>query len=200
MFHDNFWEFSRKLCKGELDTPSQKPTFDKATADEYYHRMYSSAPTFDQANLNWFPFVRVPDTPVSFNMKPVKPKDIKKILSHKKSNSAPGIDGITYGLLKHLPSAHHFLATLYSKIIADSPSPPSLWQCSNVSLIYKRNEPSNPKNFRMIALTSVIGKLFHQIISDRILEYMIGNGFINSAVPLSRILMVQQNTINYCKR
>ena len=182
MFRDNFWEFSRKLCKNELDKSSHKPTFDKACADTYYPMMYSSAPTFAPDDLNWFPYLRNPETPVSFNMEPIKPKEIRKILSQKKSSSAPGIDGITYGVLRHLPSVHHLLATLYSKILINSPEPPALWQQSNVSLIYKRNEPSNPKNFRMIALTSVIGKIYHQILSDRILQYLIGNGYINDAL------------------
>ena len=182
MYHDNFWEFSRKLSRGELNKPAQKPTFDKSAADEYYPRMYSTAPHFDLNTLNWFPYLHVPPSPVNFNLSPVKPKDIKNILSHKKSTSAPGPDGLTYGILRHLPSTHHFLSTLYSKLILDSPSPPELWQASNVSLIYKRNETSNPKNFRMIALTSVIGKIYHQIVSDRILDFMIGNGYINAAV------------------
>ena len=34
----------------------------------------------------------------------------------------------------------------------------------------------------MIALTSTIGKLFHQLISDRILDYLISNSYINPAV------------------
>ena len=51
-----------------------------------------------------------------------------------------------------------------------------------VTLIHKRNEPSNPKNFRMIALTSVIGKLFHQILSDRILDFLIKNNFLDPAL------------------
>ncbi len=34
----------------------------------------------------------------------------------------------------------------------------------------------------MIALTSVIGKLFNKIISDHILDYMIINNVINTAV------------------
>ena len=144
--------------------------------------MYSTAPIFDQTNLNWFPRLPTHTAPVSFNMSPIKPKDIKHILSQKKPTSTPGPDGLTYGVIKHLPSTHHFLAILYSRILLDSPTPPELWQQSNVSLIYKRNETSNPKNFRMIALTSTIGKLFHQLISDRILDYLISNSYINPAV------------------
>ena len=182
MYKDNFWEFSKKLTKGELDQPAHKPTFTKTVADNYYPTMYSVAPTFDHTKLNWFPHLAVPETTTNFNLSPVKPKDIKHLLSQKKSTSAPGPDGLTYGVLRNLPSTHHFLATLYSRILLDSPTPPELWQSSNVSLIYKRNETSNPKNFRMIALTSTIGKLYHQIVSDRILDYMIANKFLNPAV------------------
>ena len=180
MYHDNFWEFSRRTCQGNIDEPQKKPTFDVKTANAYYPRLYSTVPVFNTDHLNWFPYLPVPASPVSFNMSPVKPKDIKQLLSHKKSNSAPGPDGLTYGVLRHLPSTHHFLATLYSRILLTSPVPPPTWQTSNVTLIHKRNETSVPNNFRMIALTSVIGKLFHQIISNRILDYMTSNGYIST--------------------
>ena len=182
MYHDNFWEFSKKVTRGQLDQPVLKPTFDKNIADRYYQHTYATAPAFDSTSLNWFPYLTIPPSPVTFNLSPIKPKEIKRILSQKKSTSAPGPDGFTYGILRHLPSTHHFLATLYSRIIIDSPAPPELWQSSNVSLIYKRNDTANPKNFRMIALTSIVGKLFHQIISDRLLEFLIANGYINPAV------------------
>ena len=103
------------------------------------------------------------------------------------STSATGPDGITYGILRNLSCTHHFLATLYSRVLSESQSPPLLWQCSNVLLIYKRNEPENPKNFRMIALISTVGKLFHQIISDRILEYMTENKFLDKSVQKALI-------------
>ena len=182
MYRDNFWEFSKKLCKGELDKKVIKPTFSKETADIFYSKTYSVPVEFNVDGLNWFPYLHTPHSKFQFNNGYVKPKDIKNILRAKKSTSAPGPDGITYGILRKLPSTHHFLATLYSRIIRNSPQTPTLWQLSNVSLIYKRNEPSNPKNFRMIALTSTIGKLFNQIISDRLLEYMIQNSFIDDSI------------------
>ncbi len=181
MFRDNFWEFSRKLCKGNIDKTEPKPTFSKETADLYYPTTYSTRANFDVSNLNWFPRLHVPDPPILFDMSHVKPKDVK-LLKDKKSASVPDIDGLTYGILKHLPSSHHFLATLYSKILLESPKPSPLWQKSKISLIYKRNESDNPKNFRPIALSSIVGKIYHQILSNRILDYLIGNGFIDSSM------------------
>ena len=89
---------------------------------------------------------------------------------------------MAYGILKHLPCTHHFLATLYTHIMSEHQSCHPLWQASNVTLIYKRNEPDNPASCRMIALTSVVGKLFHQIISDRILDYMTAISFIDTSM------------------
>ena len=40
----------------------------------------------------------------------------RKFLNLEKNDSSPGPDSIYYGYLKHLPCAHYFLATLYSKI------------------------------------------------------------------------------------
>ena len=107
---------------------------------------------------------------------------MKSVISKKKSTSAPGPDALTCGILKHLPAAHHFMATLYSKLLLNNPKPPTLWQTSKIALIYKRNEQSNPRNFRMIALTSIVGKVYHQIISSRTLKYMTTNGFIDNSM------------------
>ncbi len=156
MFSDNFWEFSRKVCKGTLDSKEPKPTFSKETADQYYPGTYSTQANFHVSDLNWFPRLHAPEPPIQFNMANIKPKDIKHILKDKKPTSAPGIDGLTYGILKHLPCSHHFLATLYSQILLDNPKPSPLWQKSKISLIYKRNQMDNPKNFRPIALSSIV--------------------------------------------
>ncbi len=67
-------------------------------------------------------------------------------------------------------------------MLFDSPKPSPLWQKSKISLIYKRNEPDNPKNFRPIALSSIAGKIYHQILSNRILDYLIGNNYIDSSM------------------
>ena len=180
-FRTNFWQFSKKACKGTLNEKPKKPTFSKEIADEFYPNTYSYAPQFNHASLNWFPYLSVPAEPTPFDHSPFKPKHIKDILSSKKSTSAPGPDGLTYGLLKKLPSSHHFLATLYNKLMLH-PKPSTWWQQSNVTLIHKRNDPGEPKNFRMIALTSVIAKLYHQLLSNRILDFLTLNGYIDTSL------------------
>ncbi len=99
LYHDNFWEFSKKITQGTFDKESHKLTFTKAEAGDYYPHMHSTAPVFDTTHLNWFPHLNESIDSDPFAMSPIKPKEIKAILSVKKSSSAPGPDGITYGIL-----------------------------------------------------------------------------------------------------
>ncbi len=127
-------------------------------------------------NLNWFPYLPLGNDAAytEFNLNPIRPRDILTILKHKNATSAPGPDGLMYGVLRKLPSTHHLLATLFSKLLV-SGDPPLSWSRSNVTLIHKSGDTDKPENFRMISLTSCVGKLFHQILSERIAEYFLSN-------------------------
>ena len=77
---------------------------------------------------------------------------VKATLQRCSRKSAPGWDGITYVHLSHLPSAQHFMATLFNKLLEEGVSPGS----ARIKLIYKAGDPSDPGNFRLIALTSYL--------------------------------------------
>ena len=95
--------------------------------------------------------------------------------------SAPGMDGITYYHLSRLPSSQHFMATLFNKII-QAESAPACWELARIKLIFKAGSPDDPSNYRPIALTSVVGKLFHKILSHRLEMYLRTNGVIDTSV------------------
>ena len=115
-------------------------------------------------------------------MSPVTPGLIRKTLRKLPNTSAPGLDKISYLHLKELPSVHHFLATLYSKIILNSPHAPALWCKGELRLVHKGGDPGIPANFRPNALASTIGKLFHRIIASRLEQYLLNNGIFDSNV------------------
>lgn len=98
------------------------------------------------------------------------------------STSSPGADGISYAHMKEVASCHHFLATLYSKILCDSQEAPYLWCSGKMILIHKKVETSIPSNFRPIALTSTIGKLTHKFISHRLEHFCLKNDILDSSV------------------
>ena len=84
---------------------------------------------------------------------------------------APGEDGVLYGVLARLPSIHHILATLFTKI-NKSCLAPSSWASSLVVLAHKDGDPKDPAMFRMIALTPTMGKIYHQVKAERMAKYM----------------------------
>ena len=59
------------------------------------------------------------DELVEFDLSAITPSTIRNVLKGRPSNSSPGEDGITYHHLKKLPSAHYFLATLFSKFLLE---------------------------------------------------------------------------------
>ena len=69
---------------------------------------------------DWIQQQSVPSVSLSFNLAPITPSEIKRTLKLCCNSSTPGEDRITYGILKNLPTTHHFLATLFSKIFLNS--------------------------------------------------------------------------------
>ena len=155
------------MHRGYIDLfPSQTRVYfskDEDEADKFYHERYTRAKSLNLDNLNWFPWL--PNSNEScFNMDAIRPKHIKEMLRAKKPTSAPGDNGILHGLLRKLPTTHRFMATMFTKQLHHG-DPPDSWANSRVTLIHKGGDPKDPSNFRMIALTSCIGKLFHQVLA-----------------------------------
>jgi len=62
---------------------------------------------------------------------------------------------------------------------------PSHWKLAAIKLIPKssaKDDPTSPSNFRPIALTSCIGKLFTTILRNRWLTYMVENNFLDRSI------------------
>ena len=149
------------------------------TADEYYKDKYSKPTTIDPTKLSWFP--SVPEPAVSYDNCSITPKDIKNILKNKSPNTCPGEDGLLYGVLARLPTAHHFLATLYNKTDKSGVAMDISTNCYLV-LAYKAGEQSDPSNFRMLAMTSCLAKPYHEIKSKRMSNFMVENGYIDTTL------------------
>ncbi len=73
------------------------------------------------------------------------------------------------------------MGTLFSKLIIAG-DPPESWSNSRISLIYKANDTDDPGNFRMISLTCVVGKVYHQIMANRTASFLIDNSIIDPSM------------------
>ena len=177
-YSKNFWKTAKDVTRGTFGREEPAPTFSKTIGDKFYKNKYEKEVTIDPESLKWFPKVDMPKVP--YNLTPYKPKDIVKALSKKDQNSAPGEDGIVYEYLQKLPSTHKMLATIFTRI-RDTGDAPDSWAKSNIILIKKdENEPNDdPTNFRMIALTLTIGKLYHTLEAQRTINFMVANKYLD---------------------
>ena len=195
LFKD-FWAFAKSAVSGQVGKEVVAPTFSRDVANEWYRGRYSVPVPVNEEALRWFPSLPAPDSP--FQLAPIRPREVKEVLRQKRPTSAPGEDGVLNGHLRRFDSTHRFLATLFSKTLLESHEPWKGWADSTISLIHKAGETSDPVNFRPIALTSNIGKLFHQILLNRISSFLMNKGFIDKSTQkafLSKINGCQDHNL-----
>jgi hypothetical protein len=122
--------------------------------------------------LSWFPYLPEKKFEHAFDITPITPSLVRKVLGSKRATSAPGPNELMYGVLLRLPLTHFFLATLYSRLLLEDPDPSAKWCQRKIKLIYKDGEQNDPANFRPILLTSCVGKIYHQILADKMTVYL----------------------------
>jgi len=116
------------------------------------------------------------------DMAPFTAEELARVIRKSRHSSAPSpFDRISYAILKRCPSLHPALLDLYHRVIMEGRIP-SAWKVAAVKLIPKssaREDPSAPGNFRPIALTPAVSKLFSSIMKDRWLRHMHTNNYLN---------------------
>ena len=177
-FRKDFWNTAKQVTNGTFGEPPSRPTFSKSTANQFYKEKYEKPTVINIEDLEWFPSVEPPTK--EYNLSPYTPKDIKMALKKKNKNSAPGYDEIVYEYLFNMPSLHRSLATAFTQI-RDQGVAPDSWGASKVILIKKKaDDPDDiPANFRMISLTLNIGKLYHTLESQRTMQFMLENNYMD---------------------
>lgn len=103
--------------------------------------------------------------------------EVIKTIKDLKCNKAAGIDGITNDMLKSgstqliSPMLHLYNTILYSGVFPES------WNCALITPIHKKNDKSDPNNYRGIAVANCISKVFIKILTKRIDKHMSENNF-----------------------
>ena len=157
------------------------PSFSELICFDYFRRLFDVCygPPYNGLPA-WVTdlFPNLSHLEFEFDMSLITQSIIRRALSKCSNSSSPGPDNITYFHLKNLPCTHLFLATLFSRIFT-SPFAPTTWCSGRILLFHKKGDNSVPENFRPIALTSTIGKLFHRILAKRLERYLIDNCFLD---------------------
>ena len=95
--------------------------------------------------------------------------------------AACSLDQVSVLTLKKCPYLRTYLTCLIQKLWKGQ-NIPSVWKKAVTILIYKSDDPSNPKNFRPITLENVFLKVYTSFIRNRIFEYLKANDYIECRV------------------
>ena len=98
------------------------------------------------------------------------------------NDSAPGLDNITYSMIKHLPrETQKFLLSIVNKIWKEN-SFPSTWDTAIVLAFLKPlKDGANVANYRPFALTSCICKIMEEMVNIRLVWFLERRGILNPA-------------------
>ena len=115
---------------------------------------------------------------------PFTKEEIGSVISRLNSSSALSpVDQIPYTIFQRCPSLLPALVYMYN-CCWTTQTVPCAWKVGIVHLLGKKkapDDPSNPSNFRPIALTSCASKVFTSLVNRSWLAYMVDNGFLNTA-------------------
>lgn len=125
------------------------------------------------------PTIFTPDSIISEDplSRPFTPEEILNKLA-KASDSSPGEDGITYRTLMKSDPKCLILHSIYNKCRALRKTPNS-WKRSVTILIYKKGPQENLDNWRPIAMSNTIAKLFASCVASRLTSWAITNNRIS---------------------
>ena len=81
--------------------------------------------------------------------------------------SAPGEDAITYEMIKNLPNhVRELLVEMFNKFFKESFFPNEWRRAIIIPILKPGKNPSDPKSYRPIALTSCLCKIFERLLNE----------------------------------
>lgn len=122
-------------------------------------------------------------TPISNRFRKAKneiftTKQIKEII-HRKKSTSPGVDGITYDILKALPDEYIDCLTKCFNTIWKEQKFPDAWKITKVIPIPKPGKDSlSVEGYRPISLLPVLMKLFNTVIKIQLESYFENQNFL----------------------
>ena len=179
-----YWTFIKSLMNSDSSDSRSIPPLhvhddiicdDKRKA-EIFNDFFCSQSNIDDSNT------AIPDIPYLQNegleqieISESEVEDILKILNISK---ASGPDAISPRLLKEASGVLKYPLCKLFNLSLSSGIFPSDWKCANVSPVFKKDSPSNYKNYRPISLISVIGKVMERCVYKHIHNFLVENCII----------------------
>jgi len=108
----------------------------------------------------------------------ISPSEIIQAAKHLKNGKAAGIDGIRPEMIKEgIDTFAPALANLFNLIFQNGKFP-SQWRTSSLTVIHKKGDKNTPSNYRGIAVSSNLCKLFCIVLYNRLYKFVNNNSVI----------------------
>ena len=179
-FKNNPYGFAQNLFEGQKKKAS--PTFSKEKCEEYFCNLYRD-PGRDHV-YDFLPELKRPLNPADssssfkFSLSVPTLDDLMKSVLKKRNGACPGFNGLSYLPYKRCPVIMEFLHKIICKIWKSQDIPED-WARAFVVLLQKSDDVlDDPSEFRPIAITNTVGKIFFSVISSRLQFFMVNNNFI----------------------
>eukprot|EP00745_Piridium_sociabile_P040619 TRINITY_DN784_c0_g2_i2.p1 TRINITY_DN784_c0_g2~~TRINITY_DN784_c0_g2_i2.p1 ORF type:complete len:579 (+),score=61.48 TRINITY_DN784_c0_g2_i2:324-2060(+) len=99
---------------------------------------------------------------------PISNEEVIAAIRHLKSGKSAGPDKIVAEMLKHANTVIiDFLTRLFNQLFENATFP-SEWAKSIIIPIHKKGDVNNPDNYRGVALTSIVSKVYTHILNKRL--------------------------------
>lgn len=176
----NPFQYCRNLLDNTEAGPTIPPECTAETAHSYFTQTYADPDRDAPIEPFDLPHISPPTHP--YDNHRISPGELLKAVKKKSDSSAPGPDAIPYPVIKRLPLLQRILVILFNDIMHTRQVPEEWKQGRIVLLLKPGGNAANPADFRPIALTSTIGKLFTSILAARIEHYMRANLYWDTAI------------------
>ena len=100
--------------------------------------------------------------------------DVEKLLKGVRVDKSPGPDGLHPKLLKALAEDTTFVEAVFELFCccAANKRIPSDWKLANVVALHKKGPRNDPSKYRPVSLTSILSKLYQQLIRKHLLDHV----------------------------
>ena len=178
VFEKDPYLFATKLFQDEAK--KSNPAFTKEEAESYFCSTYRDDDrSYGFAKPNGLSRPSIPDH--LFTLKCPTLMELVRAAKGKRNGAATGLNGLPYTIYKRCRSVMMVVSQIVRRIWVSKEIPES-WAAGYIILISKSDNLKDPAEFRPIAITPTIGKLFFTIISDRLQKFMVKNSFIDRSV------------------
>ena len=181
-FLRNPYGFTKKLFEESKSGTLQAP---QEEVEEHLKRTYSDNQR--DAPLPHMGGLQHPTCPgADLDMGDLKWSEVECVIRKSRAKSAPGLNGVSYKVFKKCPSAARALWKLLREAWRESFVPVE-WCLANGIYIPKEENSSELSQFRPISLLNVEGKIFFSVLSRRLSNYVLQNGYIDTSVQKAGI-------------